>query len=126
MVENIYAIKNRILNHIEREAEDLNRINVKELGEMVDMVKDLAEAEKNCWEASYYKATSEAMDSYSGYSGGSMTTARSGYSNGMRSGYQEDSDKDDIIGMLGSEYHSLSPDERRTMRKKVFAALGIK
>lgn len=30
-------------------------------GEVTDMLKDLAEAEKNCWEAQYYKSICEAM-----------------------------------------------------------------
>ena len=132
MVGEIYAIKNRILEHIQSEAKDLTRVNAKELGEFVDMVKDLAEAEKSCWEASYYKATTEAMENYSGYDMGGMPS-RSGYdsyggshSGGMRSGYHEDHEHMDLMEMLGKEYKNLGPEERLAMRKRVFATLGIK
>lgn len=33
-----------------------------ELGEVVDMIKDLAEAREKCWKACYYKKIIEAMD----------------------------------------------------------------
>lgn len=32
-----------------------------ELGEVIDMIKDLAEAEEKCWKACYYKSIVEAM-----------------------------------------------------------------
>ena len=38
------------------------QIDGKELGEAIDMIKDLAEAEKCCWEAHYYKTVVEAME----------------------------------------------------------------
>lgn len=137
MVERIYEIKNDIIEHIMREATDLDRVNVKELGEFVDMIKDLAEAEKECWEASYYKEITESMHSAgegeesarSGY-GRSGMTRRSGYGTSgatsggaSRSGYHS---ADEVLEMLGEEYHSLSPDERRVMKNKVLSTLGIK
>mgnify|MGYP006916039935 CR=1 FL=1 len=122
MVESIYTTKNKILEHIENEIKNMDRVNVHELGELVDMVKDLAEAEKSCWEATYYKSVSEAMDA-SGYDGSSMQ-ARAGYT-GMR-GYHQDTKDDDVIELLSKEYRDLGPDERLAMRKRVFSTLGIK
>lgn len=40
----------------------LESVNAEELGEVVDMIKDLAEAEKACMEAWYYGEIAEAMD----------------------------------------------------------------
>lgn len=37
------------------------QIDLKSAGETVDMIKDLADAEKNCWEAMYYQTVVEAM-----------------------------------------------------------------
>lgn len=37
-------------------------INTKEAGEVVDMIKDIAKAKKECWEACYYKSIVEAME----------------------------------------------------------------
>lgn len=36
--------------------------HVKECGEIVDMIKDLAEAEEKCWKACYYKTVIKAME----------------------------------------------------------------
>lgn len=38
-------------------------VETKELGEVVDMIKDFAETERNCWEACYYHKVVEAMES---------------------------------------------------------------
>ena len=38
-----------------------DNIDAKEFGEMIDVIKDLAETEKLCWEAAYYKAVTMAM-----------------------------------------------------------------
>lgn len=37
-------------------------LDTDELGKVVDMIKDLAEAEEKCWKACYYKKVIEAMD----------------------------------------------------------------
>lgn len=37
-------------------------IDSKEMGEVVDMIKDLAEVEEKCWKGHYYKTVSKAME----------------------------------------------------------------
>lgn len=41
----------------------VDSVDTKEAGEVIDMIKDLAQAEKYCYEACYYKTVIEAMDS---------------------------------------------------------------
>lgn len=36
-------------------------VDKEELGDLVDMIKDLAETKRNCWEAHYYELVCEAM-----------------------------------------------------------------
>lgn len=90
MVDKIYEIKNQLL---ERIARDISERGIERLdGAMVDMVKDLAEAEKSCWEAEYYRSVAEAMEREGGGSGymnygGSGGGSGSGGSDG-RSGWQ--------------------------------------
>lgn len=134
MVEDIYKLKNKILQYVERETQDMGRINVKEVGELVDMVKDLAEAEKCCWEASYYRSVTEAMENgssgygsmgYGSQAGGQQS--RSGYgSQSMRSGYDSTGSMGhgNIIEALGEEYRNLNPDERMRMKNQVLSTLG--
>ena len=40
---------------------DLEKVNTQELGEVVDMIKDIYEAEKDCAKAKYYKTVVKAM-----------------------------------------------------------------
>lgn len=46
---------------VEVDNTDPNKIDYDNSGGVADMIKDLAEAEKNCWEAQYYKMLCEAM-----------------------------------------------------------------
>lgn len=80
MVETIYELKNMLLESMMEEAKErgVERLDK----ERVDMVKDLAEAEKSCWEAEYYRGVSEAMEQ-SGYPGGQGGSGGSGYAGGM-------------------------------------------
>ena len=130
MVEEIYKMKNQILQQAEKELAERGpeRIDVNRMGEMIDMVKDLAEAEKSCWEAAYYRKVTEEMEK-SGYTqmtnsnpasgGGNM--ARQGY--GMRQGYGS-MGHGDLIEKLSEEYRNLGPDERMMMKNRIFTELG--
>lgn len=42
-------------------ATGIENVDTKEAGEVTDMIKDLAEAEKECWEAAYYESIVKAM-----------------------------------------------------------------
>lgn len=39
----------------------IENVDAQEAGEVTDMIKDLAEAEKECWEAAYYESVVKAM-----------------------------------------------------------------
>lgn len=103
-------MKNQLLQQAEKELADRgpDRIDINRMGEMVDMVKDLAEAEKSCWEARYYQSIVGAMNQPQGY---------------MQSqGYmQHTASYDKLVEQLGSEYSHLSPDEKMMMKSKVLA-----
>lgn len=125
MVEKIYDIKNQILQRVDKDIQErgVDRIDVKEVGELVDMVKDLAEAEKSCWEAQYYRSVTEAMSGTSGYSG-SGYSVRQGYSQ-MNQGYSRGSmGHSELVNKLGEEYRKLSPDEQMMMKSNVLKVFG--
>lgn len=77
MVEAIKDTKDQLLDKMQQTIDEkgIERVDVTEMGKLADQVKDLAEAEKACWEAEYYRAVTEAMED------GSM-----GYDDGM--GYE--------------------------------------
>lgn len=133
MVEEIYKMKNELLQQAEKELAERGpeRIDVNRMGEIIDMVKDLAEAEKSCWEASYYRLAVEGMQKGSGYGSGGGTGSSAGYSGqsaSSRQGYGMQGygsmGHGDIVEKLGEEYRNLGPDERMMMRTKVLTAVG--
>ena len=139
MVENIYELKNKIIKQVEKETADMQRMDVKEVGELVDMVKDLAEAEKSCWEASYYRKVTESMGQGSGYSGSSMgggTGSSAGYGSqqggSMRQGYGTQSMRQgygtmghtDLMEPLRMAIQQAGPDERERLRNEVKTIIG--
>lgn len=98
MVEMIRQTKDTVLERLDKAINEkgADRMNVQEVGMLADVVKDLAEAEKSCWEAEYYMTVTEAMEEGSmgyeegmGYSGGGSQGGRGGSqgSQGGSSGY---------------------------------------
>ena len=88
MVERIKDLKDELLMQAEQDMHDNGSVDHM----MIDDIKDLAEAEKACWEAEYYRAVTEAMeDGKSGYDDGmGYRGGRSGYGRGgNRSGYNQ-------------------------------------
>lgn len=126
MVEQIYNMKNAILKQAEKELEERgpDRMDVDRLGEMIDMVKDLAEAEKSCWEAQYYRsAVTESMEKKYGYSGMPGANAQSGRMGYGNMGYGT-MGYGSLIDKIGEEYRNLPPEERVTMKSQILTKLG--
>lgn len=57
----------------------VEKIDTHELGEVVDMIKDLAEAEEKCTKTKYYESIVEAMDEYEEDPDEYMHEGRMGY-----------------------------------------------
>lgn len=131
MVDRIYEIKNKLLEQIEKDMREKGTDRVD--GEMVDMVKDLACAEKDCWEAEYYRAVTEAMegDGGSGYSsrGGSTSSGwqnqyGSGRNSGGRRGYDGTSHMMGYQEAMDAMRHYMrnsDPAERERMRGEMMS-----
>ena len=100
---------------------------------MVDMVKDLAEAEKSCWEAEYYRSVSEAMErgdgqsGYMGHDGSGGSGGRSGWQNqygsgrnrGGRRGYDGTGYYHDPMESVRAYMQGASPQERERVRSEM-------
>lgn len=92
MVEAIKSNKDALLKRLEQVINEKGpeRMNVQEAGMLSDQIKDLAEAEKACWEAEYFRSIAEGMDAY-GYEGMGYDQSDSNggiSSGGGRSGYE--------------------------------------
>lgn len=67
------------LMHWAREHKDNS--DIQSMGQVIDMIKDLADAEKNCWKACYYKSVVEAMKKAEDDDRIMMRSDRAGYDN---------------------------------------------
>lgn len=85
MTHKLYEIKEELIDNLTAQIKEkgLDRMSTTETGQVIDMIKDLAQAEKYCWEACYYKSVVEAMDEGSDYMGyGSATGSNAPMVNG--------------------------------------------
>lgn len=134
MVDKVYEIKNKLIEHIEKMANErggIERINASELTLYVDMVKDLAEAEEKCWKAEYYRTVTEAMgEGKSGYTsqgGGTGSSAsygsRMGYGTqgmqqGGRRGYGNMSGHHEVTALV-ERLEMASPEEKEHIKNEL-------
>lgn len=140
MVELIADEKNKVLEYMKKSLDKYgpDKMNVEEIGKLADAVKDMAEAEKACWEAEYYRSVTEAMGSqgytpdmmgYQGQGGNQGgNDGRMGYNRNRdsmgrytsgRRGYHEGMDG------LRAEMQSASPEEREKMKRELRQMLDM-
>ena len=73
-MERLLEIKDKLIDAVGHEFDKgIESVDVDEAGKVIDMIYDLAKAEKNCYEAKYYKTVIEAMEE------GEEEWERSGY-----------------------------------------------
>lgn len=78
-VKDICELKDKLVCSVRDElSKGIQNVNTHEMGQVIDMIKDLAEAEKECWESVYYKSIVEAMEEEKEMYGGE---GRMGYDN---------------------------------------------
>ena len=136
MVEKIAENKNRILeymgNNLDKYGPD--KMDVAEMYKVADIIKDLADAEKLCWEAEYYRSVTEAMDSSGympegmNYNAGQGGQGRMGYNSNRdsmgryshgRRGYHEGLDA------LRTQMQSATPEEREKLKREMRQMLDM-
>lgn len=135
MVEKIKADKDKILEYMGKSLEKYgpDKMNVEEVGKLADAVKDMAEAEKACWEAEYYRSVTEAMEGQSGYMPEGMGYGRMGYNPSRdsmgryaRRGYgNAGMGYHDEMEGIRSKMQSASPDEREKMKRELRQMLDM-
>jgi hypothetical protein len=145
MVELIRSTKDTVLERLDKAINEkgADRMNVQEVGMLADVVKDLAEAEKSCWEAEYYMSVTEAMQDGSmgyedamGYRQGNSGSDRGG--RGYRRGYRGQSrdsmgrytsrsgyrrmdgyGHDDVMMDVREMMETVDPQEREEIKRKL-------
>lgn len=105
----------------EEMAKGKERVNTEELGEVIDMIKDLAEAEKCCMEAAYYENVVEAMGDRYGYTRDmyprdTRPFRESRYMDNNRMGYGK---IDEIMSSVQDMYAMSPKDERERLKSQL-------
>lgn len=118
MVNKIYEAKNRFLDLMDSKVEErgIDRVDLREMGDIADIVKDLAEAEEKCWKAEYYKAVTEAMETYGNSYSGRISKASPSH--------EHRSEHDDAMEKLRDMLRSANPDDRERLRNEVRTMMG--
>jgi len=140
MVERVKENKDKILDYMTKNLEKYgpDKMNVEEIGKLSDAIKDMAEAEKACWEAEYYRAVTEAMEGPSGYMPEGMgyqpmNRGRMGYNRNRdsmgryasRRGYDGSYGYHEHMEDIRSEMQSASPEEREKMKRELRQMLDM-
>lgn len=125
MIDKICKMKDKLCEYAHQQMQQgLDRVDTREMGAVVDMIKDLAEAEKSCVEADYYESVVEAMEDGGG---------RYGYdevgSPGGRSGYRTES-PDGEGGRMGyrnqyGNWPANPANRRRRMRRRGYTEESV-
>lgn len=114
----IAKMKDKLIEEARSRMENLDGGSIEQMGQIIDMIKDLSEAEKACLEADYYEAVVDAMDDDDRY----------GYDGGRRNrGYRQPySDQDDgRMGYRNSQGQYAKKPSRRRMRRSGYTEESI-
>lgn len=127
----IKKMKEKLIEEAQSRMQNMDGGSIEQMGQIVDMIKDLSEAEKACLEAEYYDTVIDAMDSGSdryGYAGqGGSGDGRSGNRSGYRDPYMMEEDGEG--GRMGyrNQYGNFpaNPKNRRRMRRSGYSEESI-
>lgn len=142
MVNVIAEDKNRVLDFMSKSLDKYGpeKMDVAEMGKLSDIVKDLAEAEKACWEAEYYRAVTEAMESAdsAGYMPEGMGYDSMGYDGGHRARMGYNANRDSMgrysrgrrgyhegLDALRTQMQGATPEEREKLKREMRQMLDM-
>lgn len=83
-MQRIKRMKDKLIEEAQSRLQNMDGGSIEQMGQIIDMIKDLSEAEKSCLEAEYYDSVIDAMENGQryGYDG-------QGGNSGGRQGYRE-------------------------------------
>ena len=124
----IKRMKEKLIEEAQSRMQNMDGGSIEQMGQIVDMIKDLSEAEKACLEAEYYDGVIDAMEEGGryGYDGqGSNAGGRQGY----REPYMMDGDGDGE-GRMGyrnqyGNFPANPKNRRRRMRRSGYSEESI-
>lgn len=128
----IKRMKEKLIEEAQSRMQNMDGGSIEQMGQIVDMIKDLSEAEKACLEAEYYDGVIDAMEEGGryGYDGqGGNAGGRSGGRQGYREPYMMD-DGGDGEGRMGyrnqyGNFPANPKNRRRRMRRSGYSEESI-
>lgn len=139
-MQRLHVMKDKLIKEAQNRMDNLDGGSIEQMGQIIDMIKDLSEAEKACLEAEYYDTVIDAMDGesdrygYPGQSGsgggrgGSGGSGRSGGRSGYRDPYMMEEDGEG--GRMGyrnqyGNFPANPKNRRRRMRRSGYSEESI-
>lgn len=128
----IKKMKEKLIEEAQSRMQNMDGGSIEQMGQIVDMIKDLSEAEKACLEAEYYDTVIDAMDGESdryGYPGQSGSgDGRSGGRSGYRDPYMMEEDGEG--GRMGyknqyGNWPANPANRRRRMRRRGYTEESV-
>lgn len=126
-MQRIKRMKDKLIEEAQSRLQNMDGGSIEQMGQIIDMIKDLSEAEKSCLEAEYYDSVIDAMENGQryGYDGqGGNAGGRQGY----RESYMMDNNGDSE-GRMGyrNQYGNFpaNPKNRRRMRRSGYSEESI-
>lgn len=118
----IKKMKEKLIEEAQNRMQNMDGGSIEQMGQIVDMIKDLSEAEKACLEAEYYDSVIDAMDGDGRY--GYDDRGGSGDRQGYRESYMMD-DRNDRMGYRDSKGRYARNPNRRRMRRSGYSEESI-
>ena len=139
-MQRLHMMKDKLIKEAQNRMDNLDGGSIEQMGQIIDMIKDLSEAEKACLEAEYYDTVIDAMDGEpdrygypgqggsSGGRGGSGGNGRSGGRSGYRDPYMMEEDGEG--GRMGyrnqyGNFPANPKNRRRRMRRSGYSEESI-
>lgn len=127
----IKRMKEKLIEEAQSRMRNMDGGSIEQMGQIVDMIKDLSEAEKACLEAEYYDGVIDAMEEGGryGYDGqGGNAGGRSGGRQGYREPYMmDDGDGEGRMGYRNQygNFPANPKNRRRRMRRSGYSEESI-
>ena len=123
----IKRMKEKLIEEAQSRMQNMDGGSIEQMGQIVDMIKDLSEAEKACLEAEYYDGVIDAMEEGGRY-GYDSQSGNAGGRQGYREPYMmDDGDGEGRMGYRNQygNFPANPKNRRRRMRRSGYSEESI-
>ncbi len=130
----IKNMKDKLIEEAQGRMQNMDGGSIEQMGQIIDMIKDLSEAEKACLEAEYYDTVIDAMDDGDrygydryGYDGQGNQGGRSGGRQGYHEPYMADDGSEGRMGYKNQygNFPANPKNRRRRMRRSGYTEESV-